>query len=105
MLDKPIDWHKIAFGNIIHTYELAELTCVDVITAVGSYMVRPRFFTPELWEALYIHESHSPSSSRLRGKIVKPFAESFGTLLDYCICCSWLGFQLVQVPVSPLCLQ
>ncbi|KAK9851667.1 hypothetical protein WJX84_004337 [Apatococcus fuscideae] len=67
MLDKPIDWGKIAFGNIIHSYELPEVTCVDIITAVGSYMVRPRFFTPELWEALYIHESHSSSSTRLRG--------------------------------------
>ncbi|KAK9857172.1 hypothetical protein WJX84_009066 [Apatococcus fuscideae] len=67
MLDKPIDWGKIAFGNIIHTFELPELTCVDIITAVGSYMIRPRFFTAELWEALYIHETHGDASTRLRG--------------------------------------
>ena len=67
MLDKPIDWGKISNSNIIHTYELSELTCVDIITAVGSYMIRPRFFTPELWEALYILDTHGDASTRLRG--------------------------------------
>lgn len=29
--------------------------CIDIMTAVGSYMVRPRFYTAELWEGLYVH--------------------------------------------------
>ncbi|KAK9832333.1 hypothetical protein WJX74_006829 [Apatococcus lobatus] len=67
MLDQPTSWDRIAYGNIIHSYELAEVTCVDIITAVGSYMVRPRFFTPELWETLYIFEIHGNTSTRLKG--------------------------------------
>ena len=46
------NWFYIAVYNIIHSYELADLTCVDIITAVGSYLVRPRFFSESLWEGL-----------------------------------------------------
>ena len=43
------NWQHISVHNIIHSYELANLTCVDIITAVGTYLVRPRFFTSALW--------------------------------------------------------
>ncbi len=46
------NWLSISTHNIIHSYELPNLTCVDILTAVGSYLVRPSFFTPALWEGL-----------------------------------------------------
>lgn len=49
---KQRNWQHISAHSIIHSYELANLTCVDIITAVGSYLVQPRFFTPALWEDL-----------------------------------------------------
>ena len=49
---KQRNWQHISAHNIIHSYELANLTCVDIITAVGSYLVQPRFFTTALWTGL-----------------------------------------------------
>ncbi|KAK9833113.1 hypothetical protein WJX74_007812 [Apatococcus lobatus] len=63
---KQHNWQHISAHSIIHSYELASLTCVDIVTAVGSYLVQPRFFTPALWEGLQPTPSSSGSSASTR---------------------------------------
>jgi hypothetical protein len=62
-----VTWAQTVNNNIVHGYELSELTCVDVITGVGSFMVQPRFFTSELWEGMFERTSTGQIGVLLRG--------------------------------------
>jgi hypothetical protein len=62
------NWWDMATKGIVHSYEAYKKICVDIVTGVGSYVVRPRFFTDELWEGLY-EQQNGRSNGKLRDDI------------------------------------
>lgn len=60
------NWQKTS-TNIVMSYELAKPVCVDIVTGVGSYAVRPKYFADGLlWEGMYIPGTNQSSIKSAR---------------------------------------